>query len=177
MAALGQTRQLQCSAAAGAQPQRLPTCPPRMVARPFTAHRRPAGPQQRQQLRQRQQQQRAAVLCAAAAPAKLEKLTVEPITVIEGHVKLPGSKSLTNRILLLAALAEGTTVVENVLVRGVFFFVLCWQAAQAGEWVVARVGKRTDSARARRWWRTRWCVWRQSGGASLFACWGGRARD
>jgi 3-phosphoshikimate 1-carboxyvinyltransferase len=30
-------------------------------------------------------------------------------------VKLPGSKSLSNRILLLAALAEGTTVVKNLL--------------------------------------------------------------
>ena len=30
-------------------------------------------------------------------------------------MKLPGSKSLSNRILLLAALAEGTTVVKNLL--------------------------------------------------------------
>lgn len=72
------------------------------------------------------------MLCAAAAPAKLEKLTVEPITVIEGHVKLPGSKSLTNRILLLAALAEGTTVVENVLVRGVFFFCFVLAGSAGG---------------------------------------------
>lgn len=35
---------------------------------------------------------------------------------IEGTVKLPGSKSLSNRILLLAALAEGTTNVQNLLV-------------------------------------------------------------
>ena len=40
---------------------------------------------------------------------------MEPIRIIEGHVKLPGSKSLSNRILLLAALAEGTTTVENIL--------------------------------------------------------------
>lgn len=55
---------------------------------------------------------------AVAAAEKVEELTIEPVRVIEGHVKLPGSKSLSNRILLLAALAEGTTTVENILVRG-----------------------------------------------------------
>lgn len=50
-----------------------------------------------------------------AAPAAVHQLTVQPVKVIEGHVKLPGSKSLSNRILLLAALAEGTTTVENIL--------------------------------------------------------------
>lgn len=35
---------------------------------------------------------------------------------MSGHVKLPGSKSLSNRILLLAALSEGTTLVRNLLV-------------------------------------------------------------
>jgi hypothetical protein len=44
-------------------------------------------------------------------------LTLQPIDKIEGHVKLPGSKSLSNRILLLAALSEGTTLVKNLLVR------------------------------------------------------------
>ncbi len=42
---------------------------------------------------------------------------LQPIKTISGTVKLPGSKSLSNRILLLAALAEGTTVVKNLLVR------------------------------------------------------------
>lgn len=46
---------------------------------------------------------------------KLEKLTVEPINQISGTFTLPGSKSLSNRALLLAALAEGTTTVENLL--------------------------------------------------------------
>lgn len=41
---------------------------------------------------------------------------MQPIKTISGTVKLPGSKSLSNRILLLAALAEGTTVVKNLLV-------------------------------------------------------------
>jgi len=50
--------------------------------------------------------------------AGVEQLTVQPIKEISGHVKLPGSKSLSNRILLLAALAEGTTLVKNLLVGG-----------------------------------------------------------
>ena len=45
-----------------------------------------------------------------------EKRLIEPIKTISGEVRLPGSKSLSNRALLLAALAEGTTVVENLLV-------------------------------------------------------------
>jgi 3-phosphoshikimate 1-carboxyvinyltransferase len=45
----------------------------------------------------------------------MEQLRLEPITKVNGSVTLPGSKSLSNRILLLAALAEGTTVVENLL--------------------------------------------------------------
>lgn len=45
---------------------------------------------------------------AAAAPAKAgaEEVVLQPIREISGTVKLPGSKSLSNRILLLAALAE-----------------------------------------------------------------------
>lgn len=50
-------------------------------------------------------------------PSAVEQLTVAPITAFNGTVKLPGSKSLSNRILLLAALAEGTTLVRNLLVR------------------------------------------------------------
>ena len=46
----------------------------------------------------------------------MEQLVLQPIKRIEGHVKLPGSKSLSNRILLLAALSEGTTEVQNLLV-------------------------------------------------------------
>lgn len=43
---------------------------------------------------------------AAAAPARLESLTVAPISLISGEVELPGSKSLSNRVLLLSALSE-----------------------------------------------------------------------
>jgi len=42
-------------------------------------------------------------------------LTLKPIVKIEGEVNLPGSKSLSNRALLLAALAEGTTRITNLL--------------------------------------------------------------
>jgi len=46
---------------------------------------------------------------AAAAPAVqagAEEILLQPIKEISGTVKLPGSKSLSNRILLLAALSE-----------------------------------------------------------------------
>jgi 3-phosphoshikimate 1-carboxyvinyltransferase len=45
----------------------------------------------------------------------MEQLTLQPIRHIEGQVQLPGSKSLSNRILLLAALAQGATDVRNLL--------------------------------------------------------------
>ena len=50
------------------------------------------------------------------AEKAMEQLTLQPIKRIEGHVQLPGSKSLSNRVLLLAALSEGTTLVKNLLV-------------------------------------------------------------
>ncbi|HEU0200782.1 MAG TPA: 3-phosphoshikimate 1-carboxyvinyltransferase, partial [Burkholderiaceae bacterium] len=43
------------------------------------------------------------------------ELTVAPIGRAEGAVELPGSKSLSNRALLLAALAHGTTDLTRVL--------------------------------------------------------------
>ncbi|XP_058084869.1 3-phosphoshikimate 1-carboxyvinyltransferase 2 [Magnolia sinica] len=48
-------------------------------------------------------------------PSTVPEIVLEPIKEISGTVKLPGSKSLSNRVLLLAALSEGTTVVENLL--------------------------------------------------------------
>ena len=32
------------------------------------------------------------------------------------HLNLPGSKSITNRALILSALAEGKSILENVLI-------------------------------------------------------------
>lgn len=52
---------------------------------------------------------------AHATGSKVESLTVTPINRVTGTIQLPGSKSLSNRALLLAALAEGETVVENLL--------------------------------------------------------------
>jgi len=46
----------------------------------------------------------------------MNTLTLKPISKIDGEINLPGSKSLSNRALLLAALAEGTTKITNLLV-------------------------------------------------------------
>eukprot|EP00934_Nitzschia_sp_Nitz4_P001811 Nitzschia sp. Nitz4//scaffold193_size40683//6025//7536//NITZ4_007494-RA/size40683-snap-gene-0.54-mRNA-1//-1//CDS//3329540264//1811//frame0 len=51
----------------------------------------------------------------ASGPATAETYTVTPIKSLDGTVTLPGSKSLSNRCLLLAALSEGKTKVENLL--------------------------------------------------------------
>ncbi|GIT09809.1 MAG: hypothetical protein CM1200mP30_34390 [Pseudomonadota bacterium] len=42
-----------------------------------------------------------------------DKLTLSPLKNISGIVDLPGSKSLSNRILLLSMLAEGHTEIHN----------------------------------------------------------------
>lgn len=46
----------------------------------------------------------------------MKQLTLDPINQINGEVFLPGSKSLSNRALLIAALAKGTTKITNLLV-------------------------------------------------------------
>ncbi|WP_162062674.1 3-phosphoshikimate 1-carboxyvinyltransferase [Vibrio taketomensis] len=45
----------------------------------------------------------------------MESLTLQPINKVDGEVNLPGSKSVSNRALLLAALAQGTTRLTNLL--------------------------------------------------------------
>ncbi len=45
----------------------------------------------------------------------MKTLTLNPIDKVSGEVHLPGSKSISNRVLLLAALAEGTTHITNLL--------------------------------------------------------------
>ncbi|KAL8268371.1 hypothetical protein R6Q59_002169 [Mikania micrantha] len=68
---------------------------------------------------QNRQKKSLAVTAAVAAAEKPstspEEIVLKPIKEISGTVNLPGSKSLSNRILLLAALSEGTTVVDNLL--------------------------------------------------------------
>ncbi|WP_215786214.1 3-phosphoshikimate 1-carboxyvinyltransferase [Pantoea dispersa] len=44
-----------------------------------------------------------------------DSLTLQPIARVDGTVNLPGSKSVSNRALLLAALANGTTRLTNLL--------------------------------------------------------------
>jgi len=44
-----------------------------------------------------------------------DRLTLQPIGRFQGTLELPGSKSLSNRVLLLSALAEGETEVTRVL--------------------------------------------------------------
>jgi len=45
----------------------------------------------------------------------MDSLTLPPINAVNGTVNLPGSKSLSNRALLLAALANGETTIKNLL--------------------------------------------------------------
>ena len=58
---------------------------------------------------------RASSLRMASTAEKAETYTVTPIKSLDGTVTLPGSKSLSNRCLLLAALSEGKTNVDNLL--------------------------------------------------------------
>ena len=45
----------------------------------------------------------------------IESLDIPPLTGAHGTVHLPGSKSISNRVLLLAALSRGQTVVHDLL--------------------------------------------------------------
>ena len=45
----------------------------------------------------------------------MKSLTIGPLPPLVGEVRLPGSKSLSNRYLMLAALAEGRTVLSGLL--------------------------------------------------------------
>ncbi|MDR2219818.1 MAG: 3-phosphoshikimate 1-carboxyvinyltransferase, partial [Methylobacillus sp.] len=45
----------------------------------------------------------------------METLNLAPVRHARGTIKLPGSKSISNRTLLLAALADGTTHIRDLL--------------------------------------------------------------
>ena len=45
----------------------------------------------------------------------IEYLDIPPLMSVSGTIRLPGSKSISNRVLLLAALSEGTTKVHDLL--------------------------------------------------------------
>lgn len=53
----------------------------------------------------------------ADKPSTVPEITLQPIKDISGTVKLPGSKSLSNRILLLAALSEVIMLVYQIIVQ------------------------------------------------------------
>ncbi len=46
----------------------------------------------------------------------MEQLDLKPAKSVGGNIKLPGSKSISNRTLLLAALADGMTLIKGLLV-------------------------------------------------------------
>lgn len=56
-------------------------------------------------------QRRPAQMSASA----VESLQLDPIQLLSGQIELPGSKSLSNRVLLLAALSHGSTTISNLL--------------------------------------------------------------
>ncbi|KAJ4763328.1 3-phosphoshikimate 1-carboxyvinyltransferase [Rhynchospora pubera] len=58
---------------------------------------------------------RASIAATPEKPSTVPEIVLQPIKEISGTINLPGSKSLSNRTLLLAALSEGTTVVDNLL--------------------------------------------------------------
>ena len=45
----------------------------------------------------------------------MEQLLLKPATFVSGNIQLPGSKSISNRTLLLAALASGSTEIRGLL--------------------------------------------------------------
>lgn len=45
----------------------------------------------------------------------MQAITIQPTSYIGGTINLPGSKSISNRVLLLAALAPGQTILTNLL--------------------------------------------------------------
>src|SRR5260221_14178957 len=53
--------------------------------------------------------------CQSEGARSVKFLDLDPIASVAGTVKMPGSKSISNRVLLLAALADGKTRIENLL--------------------------------------------------------------
>jgi 3-phosphoshikimate 1-carboxyvinyltransferase len=76
-------------------------------------------------------------------------LDLPPLRRAAGSVRLPGSKSISNRVLLLAGLSEGSTVVHDLLGSddtGVMLEALrqlgCGVAESAGAWRIQGIGGR-----------------------------------
>lgn len=56
---------------------------------------------------------RASVAAAPGKPSTVPEIVLQPIKEISGTINLPGSKSLSNRTLLLAALSEVSYLVSD----------------------------------------------------------------
>ena len=52
---------------------------------------------------------------STVASCPRESITIAPITTAAGTVQLPGSKSISNRALFLAAMAQGKTTLTGLL--------------------------------------------------------------
>lgn len=70
----------------------------------------------------------------------MEQLTLNPIAKINGDIFLPGSKSLSNRALLIAALANGTTKITNLLVSEDIEHMLNALASLGVEYTLSQCG-------------------------------------
>ena len=110
-----------------------------------------------------------------ASVAVEEELVIEPIRSIEGTVKLPGSKSLSNRLLLMAALAQvSTSHPPPRALRGGFSYWLLWLPGMLSRDHPHAMGTLLHNCRARAdppynigWSRAWGCYWR--GGAAAAA--------
>jgi 3-phosphoshikimate 1-carboxyvinyltransferase len=51
----------------------------------------------------------------STVPPEAEAVRIHPVGTIRGVVRVPGSKSITNRALLMASLAQGPSVIRNAL--------------------------------------------------------------
>jgi len=74
-------------------------------------------------------------------------LDLPPMNAAAGTVRLPGSKSISNRVLLLAGLAEGTTVIHDLLASDDTRVMLdalralgCGVESRGDEWHVTGLG-------------------------------------
>jgi 3-phosphoshikimate 1-carboxyvinyltransferase len=81
-------------------------------------------------------------------------LDLPPLAGIKGAVRLPGSKSISNRVLLLAALCQGRTVLHDLLASDdtrVMLHALrqlgCGVALEGARTVIDGIGGRTDRPR------------------------------
>ncbi len=78
----------------------------------------------------------------------MEHLDLAPASHASGSVRLPGSKSISNRFLLLAALAEGETAIRDLLLSDDVERMLEALKALGIDW--QRGGEGNDCGRARR---------------------------